>query len=295
MYVYVQALYGRKIKTMDMLHFIPFAFKLIVLLPFYIQSSSHKLDIIAHYQPGYWAFAFDMLMMVHLLVYGILCLLFQFKKYKNTFPNQGLLHWSNAIVVAYLGFVLSFICYYVMVYVFEYNRSFDYMISVAMSVFIYLIGYLGFRYNDIYSITSAGKKSPKYANSGLTKQESEEHLNKLLTLMQDEKPYLDSELKMGDLAQKLNIPVHHLSQIINEQLEQNYADFINSYRIKEAQEKLISPVYDHLKIIAIAYDVGFNTKASFNTAFRKFTGMSPSEYRDKEKQEFLTINTKKEV
>ena len=113
-------------------------------------------------------------------------------------------------------------------------------------------------------------------------------LNKLLQIMQEEKPYLDSNLKIQHLAEKAGVSSHHLSQIINENLNQNYADFVNSYRINEAKRLLLSPEYEQEKILSIAFDAGFQNKATFNVSFKKYTGMSPTEF--KKYQQIVLVN-----
>ena len=106
-------------------------------------------------------------------------------------------------------------------------------------------------------------------------------LKKLLMIMETEKPYTESELIIHQLAAKLGISSHHLSQIINEQLKQNFADFINSYRIKEAQLLLAKKEYEREKKVSIAFESCYSNKVTFNAAFKKYTGMAPSDYRQK--------------
>ena len=99
--------------------------------------------------------------------------------------------------------------------------------------------------------------------------------------MDQRRPYIDSGLKLTDLAGQLDLSPNHLSQIINENLQQNFSDFINNYRIRHAKRLLSDQEYSQEKIINIAYDSGFNNKVSFNTAFKKFEGISPSDFRKK--------------
>ena len=77
----------------------------------------------------------------------------------------------------------------------------------------------------------------------------------------------------------LSVPQHHLSQILNEKLNQNFFDFVNNYRIQEAKKLLVSPDGGLLTILAIAEEVGFNSKSAFNNAFKKVTNTTPSEFR----------------
>jgi AraC-like DNA-binding protein len=81
------------------------------------------------------------------------------------------------------------------------------------------------------------------------------------------------------LADQLKVSMHHLSQVINEQYGLNFSDFINQYRIEEMKTKLTNTRYHHFKIEQIAFDTGFNSKSTFQAAFKKFTGRTPSEYR----------------
>ena len=99
--------------------------------------------------------------------------------------------------------------------------------------------------------------------------------------MTEEKPYLDPELSLQKLAHRLGITKEDLSQIINERLDCNFKNFINEYRIREAKEKLLDPKENEFVLMKIAFDVGFNSKSVFNASFKKFTGMSPSQYRKK--------------
>jgi AraC-like DNA-binding protein len=112
----------------------------------------------------------------------------------------------------------------------------------------------------------AVKNVPKYEKSTLTPARASAYVSKLLHLMESERLFARSELKLQDLAHQLDISPHHLSQIINERLGQNFFEFINHYQ--------------QFTILSLALEVGFNNKASFNAAFKKHTGMTPSQFRD---------------
>jgi AraC-like DNA-binding protein len=81
------------------------------------------------------------------------------------------------------------------------------------------------------------------------------------------------------LAERLGISPHHLSQVINERLNQNFFDFVNQYRVGEAKRQLLDAKKKHYSIMAIAGDVGFNSKSAFNAAFKKHANVTPSEWR----------------
>jgi AraC-like DNA-binding protein len=119
----------------------------------------------------------------------------------------------------------------------------------------------------------------RYEKSTLTLERSDTYLQKLLDLMNTEKPYLDGDLTLQKLAKALSVSPHHLSQTINEQLNQNFFDFINTYRIEEAKRMLRDPGKKHYSILAVSEEVGFNSKSAFNAAFKKHVNMTPSEFR----------------
>lgn len=102
---------------------------------------------------------------------------------------------------------------------------------------------------------------------------------KITDLMLNEKPYLDSTLSLPKLAQKLQISTHELSYLINTGFEDNFFNFVNRYRIEESKRILMTPQYQHLSMVGIAFEAGFNSKTAFNTAFKKMVGVSPTEFQ----------------
>ena len=119
----------------------------------------------------------------------------------------------------------------------------------------------------------------KYRTSALADEKVEEVLPKLERLMEAEKAYLDADLNLQVLARRVGIHYNYLSRIINEKFGLSYNDYVNGYRIEEAKRRLADPEYAEKTILDIAYDTGFYSKSVFNTAFKKITGMTPSQYR----------------
>ena len=97
--------------------------------------------------------------------------------------------------------------------------------------------------------------------------------------MQENEPYLDSNLSIYDLAKQLDVPARELSVSINHTLNKHFFDFINEYRIKKAMDLIQNSSDEKLTILEILYEVGFNSKSSFNTAFKKHTGITPTEFK----------------
>ena len=129
------------------------------------------------------------------------------------------------------------------------------------------------------SVFSGIKQKEKYADSQLSKSESEMFVTELISYMETSKPYLEPSLKIIELAKNLSIPAKSLSQSINQQLGKNFFDFINSYRIEEAKKQIVKSSNNGKTILEILYDSGFNSKAAFNRAFKKHTGTTPSEFK----------------
>jgi len=128
-----------------------------------------------------------------------------------------------------------------------------------------------------YNGEEEGQK--KYARSGLKPKDIERYKGVIEKYMAIEKPYLNRELTIYDLAGQLNIPRHFISEVINEHMGKNFYSLVNEYRVKEVKQRIVDPAYSHLTILAIAYDSGFNSKSSFNTIFKEHTGMTPSGYQ----------------
>ena len=127
------------------------------------------------------------------------------------------------------------------------------------------------------------KRQDKYKTVKLDPDRAEGIVSQLLFLMEKENIFLDPNLTLSKLAQKLRIHSNQLSRIINERFGLSYNDFVNKYRIEEAKKKLTSSEENKSTILDIIYSTGFYSKSVFNTAFKKFTGMTPSEYRKKNK------------
>jgi AraC-like DNA-binding protein len=120
----------------------------------------------------------------------------------------------------------------------------------------------------------------KYQSSVLKQEDKDHYKEKLTSLMDKEKLYLDPSLALNDFAQKLNIAPCYVSQIINESFRQNFRDFVNKYRVEESKQ-MLTRQNQNLNILGIALDAGFNSKSAFNSAFKKHTGITPKEFKKK--------------
>jgi AraC-like DNA-binding protein len=125
------------------------------------------------------------------------------------------------------------------------------------------------------------KESGRYSRSGLHEEQAEEFLKHLLSYMEKNKPYLDRDLTINDLASLTGIQRHYITQVLNEKHGRNFFTFINEYRVREVINKFSDPRFNNYTILAIAFDAGFNSKTTFNSIFKSHTGQTPSVYREK--------------
>ena len=157
------------------------------------------------------------------------------------------------------------------------QMGFDYFIFLFLTAFVYIASYFGFKENifktDIHKI---GKT--KYEKSALSDLETETIWNNLQKLMKEEKLYIKPELNLGELANYLKTSKNKLSQVINEQANKTFNDYVNAYRVNQAKEMIDDQSHRHLTLLAIAYDSGFSSKSTFNRVFKKQEGITPSEY-----------------
>ena len=116
----------------------------------------------------------------------------------------------------------------------------------------------------------------KYKKALFDEQQLQNYRQQLEQLMVAQEPYLDPNLTLRDLAQKMDLPPNHLSQLLNEGFDKNFAEYINGYRLETFKVKAADPNLQHLTILALAYESGFNSKTVFNTFFKKTMGQTPS-------------------
>jgi AraC-like DNA-binding protein len=181
----------------------------------------------------------------------------------------------------------------------------EFMANLGLTVMTFSVSYFGikqealFRNREVYGepktepvkiekeetpvvqtpADSNPEEKEKYKRSGLKEEDADLFSKRLLNFMERERPYLDAELTIQDLSAKINISKHHLTEILNNRMGKNFFTFINEYRIEEVKRKLSDPAFDHLTILGIAYDCGFNSKSSFNTLFKQYTGQTPSDFK----------------
>jgi AraC-like DNA-binding protein len=289
-------------RSFDFLHFIPFVIYFIVLLPWYIQPAEFKINYLSDFELARTDDfgILNQLSILMIMVYLIMTFLFLTKyrkKIRNTFSeiSQKRLEWMSIFT---LGVALVLVISSLGFYGHKWNiRPLDAIYHynyIFIVLLVYWIGYKALLQPVIFDFPVNSDPEPgsaaelqisepansKYIRSGLNEDQSEELYRKLIGYMKKEKPFLNPEINIFDLADMLEAKKHHLSQVINEKAGMNFFDFINSFRVEEIKKNLADRSRSNLTLLGIALESGFNSKATFNSAFKKLTGQTPSTFQN---------------
>ncbi|MEX8549152.1 MAG: helix-turn-helix domain-containing protein [Mucilaginibacter sp.] len=294
------------LKALDYLHFIPFLLFLIYMLP-YLIVTNYNLSNTSGYLPGFiklwWPFLLPATLNFQLLCYWAMA-------YNNLKQHQKNIRLINAatneINLKWLQYLL-------------YGIALMLIISIAGSVFkpgwiafyspifylagVLITGYFLIAQKEVYPFeqpeleeiseiirptNNAGTKTVRFPKDKLDQLKTQ-----LGQLMTTDKPYLDNELSLPDLAKLMDISTHDLSFVLNEGFGLSFFGFVNSYRITEVKQLMLSGQYKQLNMLGIAYSAGFNSKTTFNTAFKKETGLSPTQFIQTLKADSSQVTTVK--
>ncbi|MFZ5519072.1 MAG: helix-turn-helix transcriptional regulator [Candidatus Zhuqueibacterota bacterium] len=306
-YLYTKSIIisAKKFVRTDWLHFLPFLiFELLQLPILFEPAAALTAKREALYRDGLSleTMLLNWLILAQILTYMTLTLVI-IRRYdtriKNLFSTieKIKLNWIRNITLMAMSVVAIFLLENTFFIIGVNVSHFFNLTSILFAVFVYAMGYMGLSKSEIFAApetsnvmgqaaelidpASDGVRAlqPKYEKSGLSPEKAGQYTDQLRRLMESEKPYRDCELTLGQLAHQLSISPHNLSEIINTQMGLNFFDFVNSYRIEDVKQSLADPQKDHIKILALAFDAGFNSKTTFNTIFKKHTRLTPSEYR----------------
>jgi AraC-like DNA-binding protein len=196
------------------------------------------------------------------------------------------LEWLRILIVATL------VLYSVNVVLFNLNNIIRFagyfeLIQITYTfatVFIFVLGFFGLRQPEVFVIPQT-TPTPLNQDPEIVSHETDTpgeprstFATNLLHHMEQEQPWLDPEITLGKLSSMLEVRPEFLSEVINRELNRNFFDFINHYRIEEFKAQVMRTDKRHFSILGLAYECGFNSKASFYRAFGKFEGLSPTQY-----------------
>ncbi|HZY79137.1 MAG TPA: helix-turn-helix domain-containing protein, partial [Cyclobacteriaceae bacterium] len=259
LYLYAR---GERFKVKDTLHLVPYLIFLLFSLPmFFIDKTAFITEFISgRLQLRSIDYAIFTIQVIHLLVY-VFCTV----KTNSWVRSLTWFLFGYAVLVAGLA-VFTFTTG-------RYSLTVNYTYTLACSFLLY--GITG------YSLLnpSGAIESRKKIRKPLDNMNVSAYWEKLQQLMEQQKIFVRPEIKLQEVAQMIGLNAHQLSQLINERSGKNFSDYINHYRVEEFKARVKDSENDQLTLVGLALEIGFNSKTSFNNTFKKFTGVTPSEWK----------------
>lgn len=282
----------------DHVHFFPFVFYFLYCFLYFLQSPEFKFNSYVYcYKPDWSTLPVNIrlaedplglrkslatLYVSQALVYLYLIFVkvkyapasteFRFFRHKEPSVARVFMIWIHASLATLVVIMIKL--------TFERDLG-DYLIGSYFSLLLYISGFVvvSRRINAHHAAEGGEIRKPKYEKSALSAEKKTEILNKVTVLLEEQKVFTRNTISLADLAKAVNEPPHYVSQVINEKLDKNFFDLLSTYRIAEAQKLLHDKAREQLTIEEIAEQVGYNSKAAFNKAFKTITGFTPSEFR----------------
>lgn len=290
-YLMIVSLTRGEVSKTNYLHFLFAPIYLVLQLPFLLASNEVKYHAYLHsYYPDItrphnfgetrWFWVTDHHTEATLISLGLYALLglyeviraFRIKKESIWKPVSATLR----ILRAGLLQLVTFFALIVLVKMFNKNDTGDHLFAAYLTIPVYLTSFRVIRQSGFFKQSTLTEQL-KYKSSTLTEEQQRATLDKLKRVMETEKPFLKSDFSLPQLAERLKLSVHIVSQVINDGLRKSFFEMTAEYRVEAAKQLLKDQ--PNIKIEEIAEQVGYNSKSSFNTAFKKLTGKTPSEFR----------------
>jgi AraC-like DNA-binding protein len=283
-YIYVRSLteIDFKFRRKDYMHFILFfSFAVYLLITFYLRSAADKQFYIKNQSLTLWYLLMPVLQL-QILIYAVFIIraitIFR-ERVKSVFSTMDNINYS------WLKFIIIGVALLWLADLPNYLASVLKLSQIAILEAVFYTGFLLLSYLILFKaltqpeIFSSIPEFPQRKKKSLSDSVNDQYLQQLLFFMATEKPYLDPSITIFNLSEKTTIPQRSLSDVINNSLNQNFYDFINSYRVKESQRLLSENKENSKTILEILYQSGFGTKSSFNQAFKKHTGKTPTQFK----------------
>ncbi|WP_281558421.1 AraC family transcriptional regulator [Thalassomonas sp. RHCl1] len=282
-------------KRSDLLYLLPLMFYLIYETDnWYLLDTQTKLALLNGYElsaePAYKRFI-NLFRECFRTFCGVLCLL-ELQQYQRQIKNEYAdieafdLTWLKILVLGFLVIrIQAVLVTLAVISSVELSIQIDYALlgQIANFMVMFLISFLIFFNMSLSNLFSGIEPQKALAEQTQEKQPiNPEHIDRLRTYMREHKPYLNRLLTLDNLAAQLNMPSRQLSQLINRHFKQNFFEFINGYRIDESKTLLEHEAHRKTTMLEIMAQAGFNSKATFNTFFKKIVGLTPSQYRQQQ-------------
>ncbi|WP_321345747.1 helix-turn-helix domain-containing protein [uncultured Draconibacterium sp.] len=294
-----------KLVKTDILLIAPFITSLLVYLPTYAMSAADKIIEFQEFgelESDVENFVWEWIFLVSINITFFSAALQRFKNYNEKIKalysniNKRDLHLTQILIRLCIAiYSLELFSVFLTYYELPFNTELYNIYDIFQLIVLVLIGYDALTtYKHSATIKQEWQKihledgqnitEPlKYATSTLTRKQSAKLKEKIEEYMDEHEPYLQSQIRIKDLADLTGISSHQISQVINESFNQNFYEFINTYRVKKAIELIQDPKNSSLTFSAIGFEAGFNSKTTFYEAFKKTTGTTPAQYKSKSK------------
>lgn len=237
------------------------------------------LVLVVHYFPflhtewvGMLGIALNVFLALLNVTYGLVTLV-TLSKLKKEY-NQEHLRWPVAMTFVFTAYSVILLLRRLFVEFSMLNLSYiENYLYVGVVVILYWISYLIINRPTI--LTTANRK---YAKSGLSEIEITNWGEKISRCLKKDKDFISQDFNLAQLSSKIGIPKHQLSQVISQYFECSFYDLINEIRVNEVEQMLHLKAHENLSLTGIAFSCGFRSKSTFNNAFRKKNGVTPSQF-----------------
>lgn len=209
--------------------------------------------------------------------------------YRDNFAVAGRdqLQWFKTLLFLNFFLVISFCGGLAVIAIWDLKVPSTPVEGIVALFMIYAILYFFIRKPEIFTLpkpTDAGPRAgSKYQKQNLSEAERKAYITKIEKYLAEEKPFLDDKVTLAALARDLAIPAHHFSMVINIERNTNFYHFINGYRVAEAKALLTRADMHDETVLDIGLMAGFQSKAGFNKVFKEITGLTPTEFRERQR------------
>lgn len=188
------------------------------------------------------------------------------------------LTWLKTFLFIFASVFLILVLFFILLVHGGNVSGFNTILSLYFSITVFVLGYFAFVRQSWQISNNQNINKTEIFNNENNHTEDNKLFNKLLKYMEEEKAFMEPNLTLTELANRLGTNRNNLSRLINTKTDKNFFNFINEYRVNEVKEALKNPQNQNYTLLAIAFECGFNSKSSFNSVFKKFTGLTPSQY-----------------
>jgi AraC-like DNA-binding protein len=280
---YIDELTGKRVtlSLKSLLHFVPFAFIVLCSLTFNSIREDNLIIVFLRQHPRLPIIIFWAIMVVQFSWYQVVFQrkwqMYQQLLRQEVSNTEGVnLSWVKFFMAVFLVINVFFLVALFTVIHFDYSQWLWKAADIIFSLSVFALGYKGILQREIF-YTEGKRKEPPAAvrEPNLDFQ----LIDQLKLYMIEKKPYLDPELTLSSLAKNVGMSRTQLSQVINDGLGENFYDFVNKYRVEEVKRLMTDPSAKNFNLLGIALEAGFKSKSTFNLIFKRFTGLTPTEYR----------------